>query len=171
MSDAPNPEAAAIPPPMESPPAADAPPMAPAAPVLQPHDFRQSSLLSPRQMRKLRGHQMQFLASMESRVAMFLRAQIPLKLAGIDIVPNQKLTEGWAGPTHLVLFKAEPLRGVSVLEIPLNLGLTIVDRLMGGPGASSRRRGRSAKSKRRCWIRSCRSCWRNGATIGPSSNL
>jgi flagellar motor switch protein FliM len=55
-------------------------------------------------------------------------------LAGIQINSYQKLTEGWAGPTHLILFKTEPLRGVSVLEIPLHLGLTIVDRLMGGPG-------------------------------------
>jgi flagellar motor switch protein FliM len=129
MSDAPNPEAAAAaPPPVES---ATEPP---ATPALQPHDFRQTSLLSPRQMRKLRAHETQFLNAMESRVALFLRSEFPLKLAGIEIVPYQKLTEGWTAPTHLILFKAEPLRGVSVLEIPLHLGLTIVDRLMGGAG-------------------------------------
>jgi flagellar motor switch protein FliM len=98
------------------------------------HDFRNSSLLSQRQMRKLRTHETQFLNTMEARVALFLRSEFPLKLAGIQIVPYQKLTEGWAAPTHLTLFKTEPLRGVSVLEIPLQLGLTIVDRLMGGPG-------------------------------------
>jgi flagellar motor switch protein FliM len=85
-------------------------------------------------MRKLRAHETQFINAMEARVAMFLRAEFPLKLAGIEIVPYQKLTEGWTAPTHLILFKAEPLRGVSVLEIPLHLGLTIVDRLMGGAG-------------------------------------
>jgi flagellar motor switch protein FliM len=130
MSDASNPEAAA-PPPVESAPEA---PSAPAAPALQPHDFRQSSLLSPRQMRKLRAHETQFLNAMEARVALFLRSEFPLKLAGIEIVAYQKLTEGWTAPTHLIVFKAEPLRGVSILEIPLHLGLTIVDRLMGGPG-------------------------------------
>jgi flagellar motor switch protein FliM len=132
MSDATNPElaaaAAAAPQPAES------APEAPVAPAFQAHDFRQSSLLSARQMRKLRAHEAQFLNAMESRVALFLRTEFPLKLAGIEIATFQKLVEGWAGPTHLVLFKAEPLRGVSVLEIPLNLGLTIVDRLMGGPG-------------------------------------
>ena len=99
-----------------------------------PHNFRNSSLLSPRQMRKLRGHETQFLNAMEARVTMFLRSEFPLKLAGIQILSYQKLIESWAAPTHLVLFKSEPLRGVSVLEIPLQLGLTIVDRLMGGPG-------------------------------------
>jgi flagellar motor switch protein FliM len=99
-----------------------------------PHDFRNSSLLSSRQMRKLRAHETQFLHAMEARVALFLRSEFPLTLAAIEIVSYQKLTAGWAAPTHLILFKTEPLRGVSVLEIPLQLGLTIVDRLMGGPG-------------------------------------
>jgi len=139
MSEASNLESPAAPPPVESAPAllAESVPAAPAAlvvPVLQPHDFRQSSLLSPRQMRKLRTHEAQFLNAMEARVAMFLRTEFPLKLAGIEIVAYQKLTEGWSTPTHLILFKAEPLRGVSVLEIPFRLALTIVDRLMGGSG-------------------------------------
>jgi flagellar motor switch protein FliM len=122
MSEAAHPEAdpAPVPPPAEA--------------VAQPHDFRNSSLLSSRQMRKLRAHETQFLNAMEARVALFLRSEFPLKLAGIEIVSYQKLTAGWQGPTHLILFKTEPLRGVSVLEIPLRLGLTIVDRLMGGAG-------------------------------------
>jgi len=129
MSDAPNPEPAAI-----APPTTESAAETPHAPVAQPHDFRQSSLLSPHQLRKLRAHETQFLNAVEARVGLFLRTEFPVKLAGIEITSYQKLTEGWAGPTHLVLFKAEPLRGVAVLEIPLNLGLTIVDRLMGGPG-------------------------------------
>jgi flagellar motor switch protein FliM len=124
MSDAPHPEPAAAPP----------APDAPAESAAQPHDFRNSSLLSPRQMRKLRAHETQFLNAMEARVTLFLRSEFPLKLAGIQIVSYQKLTESWAAPTHLVLFKAEPLRGVAVLEIPLRLALSIVDRLMGGSG-------------------------------------
>jgi len=102
--------------------------------ALQPHDFRNASLLSPRQTRKLRSHETQFLNALEARLALLLRAEFPLKLAGIQMVSYQKLTGGWTGPTHLILFKTEPLRGVSVLEIPLALGLTMVDRLMGGAG-------------------------------------
>ena len=76
----------------------DAPQSEPAAAPL--HDFRDSSLLSPRQMRKLRAHETQFLNAMEARVAQFLRVQFPLKLAGIQIDSYQKLTDGWAAPTH-----------------------------------------------------------------------
>ncbi len=140
MSDAPQPEPAAAeaaPPPAASAPVDAVPDAASSALAdsgAQPHDFRNSTLLSPRQMRKLRAHETQFLNAMEARVAQFLRVQFPLKLAGIQIDSYQKLTDGWAAPTHLILFKAEPLRGVSVLEIPLQLSLTIVDRLLGGPG-------------------------------------
>jgi flagellar motor switch protein FliM len=44
------------------------------------------------------------------------------------------MAEGWTNPSHLTLFKAEPLRGVGVLEIQPTLGLALVDRLMGGTG-------------------------------------
>jgi flagellar motor switch protein FliM len=122
MSEAPNPEPAPAPAP------------APQENAAQPYDFRGSTLLSPRQLRKLRAHETQFVNAVEARVALFLRVEFPLKLADIQIVSYQKVTEGWTGPTHLTLFKTEPLRGVSILEIPIRLGLTIVDRLMGGPG-------------------------------------
>ena len=122
MSEASHPEPAAPPAPL------------PEASAAQPYDFRGSTLLSPRQLRKLRAHQTQFVSATEARVALFLRTPFPLKLAGIQIASYQKVTEGWAGPTHLTLFKTEPLRGVSILQIPIALALTIVDRLMGGPG-------------------------------------
>jgi len=59
-----------------------------------------------------------------------------LALAGIQVLPYQRMTESWPDPAHLTLFKTEPLRGVSILRIPAPLGLSIVDRLMGGSGRS-----------------------------------
>jgi len=102
----------------------------------KPHDFRASSLLSQRQLRKLRAHEEQFLAMLSARLGLFIRSEFPVKLAGIEIISYQKLSEGWKGPSHLSLFKTEPLRGVAILDIPVLFGLTLVDRLMGGPGKS-----------------------------------
>ncbi len=48
----------------------------------------------------------------------------------------QRFAEALANPTHLSLFKVEPLRGIGVLEIHPRLGLTMVDRLLGGPAHS-----------------------------------
>ena len=146
MSDTPNPEPSAATRPRcgptafrwpQQPPPKAAPPVA-----AQPYDFRGSSLLSPRQMRKLRAHESQFLTAMEARVALFLRVAFPVKLDSIQIVSYQRLAEAWTAPTHLLLFKTEPLRGVSILEIPIALGLTMVDRLMGGPGGPRRSGGK-----------------------------
>jgi flagellar motor switch protein FliM len=97
-------------------------------------DLRGSSLLSPRQMSKLRAHEERFLNAASARVSLLLRSEFPLKLTSIEVLSYQKLTEDWVGPAHLSLFKTEPLRGVSILEIEAALALAIVDRLMGGPG-------------------------------------
>jgi len=50
------------------------------------------------------------------------------------LLPYQGMTVNWPDPAHLTLFKTEPLRGVSILQIPTALGLCMVDRLMGGSG-------------------------------------
>ncbi|MGO8700729.1 MAG: flagellar motor switch protein FliM [Limisphaerales bacterium] len=115
----------------------DAPPEArrpPAPPAVQPLDLRGASLLSVRQLRKLRMHEEQFLEAAGARVALFLRAEFALKLESIQIVSYQKLTDAWTAPAHLVLFKTEPLRGVSILDIESSLALSMADRLMGGRG-------------------------------------
>jgi flagellar motor switch protein FliM len=115
----------------------DAPPESqkpPVQPTVQPLDLRGASLLSVRQLRKLRMHEQQFLEAASARVALFLRTDFPLKLESIQIVSYQKLTDAWPAPAHLVLFKTEPLRGVSILDIESALALSMADRLMGGSG-------------------------------------
>jgi flagellar motor switch protein FliM len=93
-------------------------------------------LLSPRQMRQLQLHHEGFAAALATRLSLFLRAEVTLALAGIQGLPYQRMTESWPDPAHLTLFKTEPLRGVSILQIPTPLGLCIVDLLMGGSGRS-----------------------------------
>jgi flagellar motor switch protein FliM len=91
-------------------------------------------LLSPRQMRQWQLHHEGFAGALSSRLSLFLRAELTLALAGTQLLPYQRMTESWPDPAHLTLFKTEPLRGVSILQIPAPLGLCIVVRLMGGSG-------------------------------------
>jgi flagellar motor switch protein FliM len=102
--------------------------------AVQPYDFRNPMLLSPRELRKLRSHQQEFVSSLAARLSQHLRLEFILKLTGLQTISYQNLVDSWASPSHLALFKIEPLRGVSILEIPPRLGSCIVDRLMGGPG-------------------------------------
>lgn len=102
--------------------------------AVQPYDFRNPMLLAPGELRKLRLHQEEFTSALAARLSLYLRLEFALKLTSLQTVAYGKLAQSWSNPSHLTLFKIEPLRGVSILEIPPRLGLSIVDRLMGGPG-------------------------------------
>jgi flagellar motor switch protein FliM len=58
-------------------------------------------------------------------------------MSKLQTLSYQKYTEGLPNPTHLTLFKVEPLKGVCLLDMSPRLGLTIVDRLLGGPAHSA----------------------------------
>src|SRR6202042_1003673 len=98
------------------------------------YDFRQSGFLAPSELRRIRQRHEQFIRALAARLAMFLRLEFTLQLSKVQIVGYQKFIEGLPSPTHITLFKTEPLKGVGLLVIPPRLGLTFVDRLLGGPG-------------------------------------
>jgi flagellar motor switch protein FliM len=95
-----------------------------------------SPLLSPSQMRQWQLRHEGFAEALAARLSLFLRAELTLALAGIQSLTYQRMMESWPEPAHFTLFKTEPLRGVSILQIPTPLGLCIADRLMGGSGCS-----------------------------------
>src|SRR5205814_1879076 len=66
----------------------------------------------------------------------YVRMEFGLQMSKLQTIAYSKFTECISNPAHLVLFKIEPLRGICILDINPRLGLTIVDRLMGGAGAA-----------------------------------
>jgi flagellar motor switch protein FliM len=98
------------------------------------HDFRQSGFLTPSELRRIRQRHEQFIRSLAARLAIFLRLEFSLQLSKVQIVGYQKFIENLPSPTHITLFKTDPLKGVGLLVIPPKLGLTFVDRLLGGSG-------------------------------------
>lgn len=129
-------------------PSADGQPAAPDVSVLTAHglrenrkagdirayDFRQSGFLAPSELRRIRQRHEQFVRSLAARLAIFLRLESTVQLAKLQIVGYLKFTENLPNPTHIALFKVEPLKGVGLLVIPSRLGLSLVDRMLGGPG-------------------------------------
>jgi flagellar motor switch protein FliM len=97
------------------------------------YDFRQPSFLSASELRKLRVRQEEFIRSLAARLSIYLRLEFGLQMSKLETLSFQKFIDGLSNPTHLTLFKLEPLRGVCLLEIPPRLGLSIVDRQLGGP--------------------------------------
>jgi flagellar motor switch protein FliM len=103
---------------------------------IQPYDFRLPVFLSQTELRKARTHHEEFIRSLAARLSMYLRLEFGLQMSKLQTLPYQKFVESLGNPAHLVLFKVEPLQGICVLDINPRLGLSIVDRLMGGPGHS-----------------------------------
>ena len=97
-------------------------------------DFRHPVFLSSAEWRKIRAEVEEFTESLGALLSTYLRMDFGLQLAKLDTGPFNEFTAALAPATHLSLFKLEPLRGVSVMEIRPSIGLAIVDRLLGGPG-------------------------------------
>jgi flagellar motor switch protein FliM len=102
--------------------------------AIRSHDFRQSGFLAPSELRRIRLRHEQFVRSLAARLAIFLRLEFTVQLAKVQIVGYQEFTDGLSSPTHITLFRTDPLKGVGLLVIPPRIGLGMVDRLLGGPG-------------------------------------
>jgi flagellar motor switch protein FliM len=77
-----------------------------------------------------------FIRYLSARLSLYLRMEFGLKMAKLTTVTYSKFTDSLPNPTHLSLFKVEPLVGVGILDINPRLALTIADRLLGGRGHS-----------------------------------
>ena len=104
------------------------------AAAIRAHNFRHSGFLAPSELRRIRQRHEQFVRSLAARLAIFLRLEFSLQLAKVHIESYQKFSESLANPTYATLFRTDPLKGAGLLVIPPRLALTLVDRLLGGPG-------------------------------------
>ncbi|MGH7995164.1 MAG: flagellar motor switch protein FliM [Opitutaceae bacterium] len=106
------------------------------APKIESYDFRNPVFLSEVELRRLRLLHEDFIRYLSARLSLFLRMEFGLKMARLTTLSYEKFTDGLPSPTHICLFKAEPLLGVGILDINPRLALTIADRLLGGRGHS-----------------------------------
>jgi flagellar motor switch protein FliM len=103
---------------------------------IEPYDFRNPAFLSEVELRHLRLLHEDFVRYLGARLSLFLRMEFSLKMAKLTTVAYGKFAEALPSPTHLCLFKAEPLTGVGIVDISPRLALTVADRLLGGRGHS-----------------------------------
>src|SRR5262245_7642071 len=103
---------------------------------IAPYEFRNPVFLSEGELRRLRLIHEDFIRYLSARLSLYLRMEFGLKMAKLTTVTYSKFTDSLPNPTHLSLFKVEPLVGVGILDINPRLALTIADRLLGGRGHS-----------------------------------
>ena len=101
--------------------------------TVQPYDFRHPIFLTAGELRRLRLRHEGFVRSLAARLSIYLRLDFGLEINRLQTLPFAGFCAGLADPTQIALFKVEPLPGLCLLEVRPRLGLTMVDRLMGGP--------------------------------------
>lgn len=108
----------------------------PIMPKVEDYDFRNPVFLTEVELRRLRLIHEDFIRYLTARLSLFLRMEFSLKMAKLTTLTYTKFCEALPNPTHLCLFKIDPLTGVGVLDFNTRLALTVVDRLLGGRGHS-----------------------------------
>lgn len=108
------------------------------APQVERYDFRTPTFLSEPDLRRLRLLHEDFVRYASGRLSLYLRMEFGMTLAKVATVNYAKFTEGLPTPTHITLFKLDPLNGVGVLDMNPRLALTIADRLLGGRGNATK---------------------------------
>jgi flagellar motor switch protein FliM len=103
---------------------------------IEPYDFRNPAFLTELELRRLRLLHEDFIRYLGARLSLFLRMEFGLKMAKLTTLTYAKFTDSLPSPTHLCLFKIEPLLGVGILDVNPRLALTIADRMLGGRGHS-----------------------------------
>lgn len=106
------------------------------ASAVQAYDFRSPVYLNPAQMRRLRIKHEDFIRGLAASLSLYLRMEFALQMSRLETIAYKNLLDSLPMPSHLVLFKMKPLNGVCLFEIAPRLGLTVIDRMMGGPGHS-----------------------------------
>jgi flagellar motor switch protein FliM len=103
---------------------------------VRPYDFRQAAFLTGNELRKTRLRHTEFVQSLAAQLSVYLRLEVTLQMTKLETLSYQKFCEALPSPTHLTLFKVEPREGVCLLDLSPRLGLTLVDRLLGGSAQS-----------------------------------
>jgi flagellar motor switch protein FliM len=100
------------------------------------YDFRNPAFLSEVELRRLRLLHEDYIRYLSARLSLYMRMEFGLKMLQLTTVSYSKFTESLPNPTHLSMFKVEPLVGVGIMDVNPRLALTIADRLLGGRGHS-----------------------------------
>src|SRR5579863_161760 len=113
-------------------PAAPVAPVAPGSPARL--DIPAASFFSEQEFRTLRARHEDYVRSLAGRLSGHLRVECGLQMTKLETVRFKAFLGGLSDPTHLAVFKLEPLNAVCLLNLPPKLALSLVDRELGGPG-------------------------------------
>lgn len=103
---------------------------------VQAYDFRSPVFLTPGELRRLRIRHEEFVRALSASISLYLRMEFLLQMSKLETISYRNMLESLPVPSHLTLFRLPPLHGICLLDVSPRLGLTVIDRMLGGPGHS-----------------------------------
>jgi flagellar motor switch protein FliM len=114
-------------------------PMAPGR-TLKLYDFRRPDRFSKEHIRAIQNIHETFARVTASSLSSYLRSTTTVSLSSIEQVVYEDYVHQLASPTLVNLVELQPLAGRIVVEMNMNIGLAMLDRMMGGAGRMNVRR-------------------------------
>src|SRR5216684_4249940 len=105
------------------------------------YDFRRPDRFSKEHIRAIQNIHETFARVTASSLSSYLRSATTVSLSSIEQVVYDEYVHQLANPTLVNLIELQPLAGRIVVEMNMNLGLAMLDRMMGGTGQVSERHG------------------------------
>jgi len=107
--------------------------------TFQPYDMQATLTLTPRQRAMIRQWADQLIQSLRYALIPSLRMTLELRLNSEGLVSLSELASQWKGKAYVIpMTTSGRLRGDHFLALSINLGMVVIDRLLGGPGTVSR---------------------------------
>src|SRR3981081_150370 len=104
------------------------------------YDFRRPDRFSKEHIRAIQNIHETFARVTASSLSSYLRSATTVSLSSIEQVVYDEYIHQLPNPTLVNLVELQPLAGRIVVEMNMTLGLSMLDRMMGGPGQVCHRR-------------------------------
>ena len=98
------------------------------------YDFAHPSKFSKEQLRTLENIFESFSRSVSSFLTGYLRTAVHLEVASSEQLLYKDFNLSLMNPVVLAMTEWPPLKGTVMMELSNNMGYTIIDRILGGPG-------------------------------------
>ncbi|MDY6967300.1 MAG: flagellar motor switch protein FliM [Spirochaetota bacterium] len=102
------------------------------------YDFRRPDKFSKDQIRTLQMMHETFARLTTTALSAQLRALVGVHVASVDQLTYEEFIRSIPNPTTIAVINMDPLKGSAVLEIDPSITFTIIDKLFGGTGESTR---------------------------------
>jgi flagellar motor switch protein FliM len=105
------------------------------------YDFRRPDKFSKEHIRAIQNIHETFARVTASTLTSYLRTGTTVQLSSIEQVVYDEYVHQLSNPTLVNVVELQPLAGRIVVEMSMGMGLSMLDRMMGGGGQVSPRRG------------------------------